>query len=118
MDALDKFILEAELIHGWRATAVHEVQRDQPNRCRTYHAKDADGQFGFVKVLPPSTENLDLMRLHLEEFNSEREIVELCGQRNMRRIRPDDRLKTFVYRATQGLMKYSSGNRSGGAEDL
>jgi hypothetical protein len=58
MDALDKFILEAELIHGWRATAVHEVQRDQPNRCRTY----------------------------LEEFNSEREIVELCGQRNMRRI--------------------------------
>ena len=86
MDALDKFILEAELIHGWHATAVHEVQRDQPNRCRTYHAKNADGQFGFVKVLPPSTENLDLMRLHLEEFNSEREIVELCGQRNMRRI--------------------------------
>lgn len=82
MDALDEFILEAELIHGWRATAVHEVQRDQPNRCRTYHAKDADGQFGFVKVLPPSTENLDLMRLHLGEFNSEREIVELCGQRN------------------------------------
>ena len=33
MDALDEFILEAELIHGWRATAVHEVQRDQPNRC-------------------------------------------------------------------------------------
>ena len=24
MDALDKFILEAELIHGWRATAIHE----------------------------------------------------------------------------------------------
>jgi tetratricopeptide (TPR) repeat protein len=34
-----------------------------------------------------------------------------------KKIRPDDRLKTFVYRATQGLMKYSSGDRSGGAED-
>jgi serine/threonine protein kinase len=86
MDALDKFILDTELVAGWRATEIHEVQRDQPNRCRTYHARNADGKLGFVKVLPPSTENLDLMRLHLEEFNSEKEIVELCGQRNMRRI--------------------------------
>jgi hypothetical protein len=30
---LDKFILDAPLQDGWRATGIHEVQRDQPNRC-------------------------------------------------------------------------------------
>jgi hypothetical protein len=36
MDDLDRFILEAELKDGWRATVIHEIQRDQPNRCRAY----------------------------------------------------------------------------------
>jgi tetratricopeptide (TPR) repeat protein len=33
------------------------------------------------------------------------------------KIRPDDRLHTFVYRATQGLLKYAHGDESGGADD-
>jgi serine/threonine protein kinase len=86
MDDLDRFILDSELTNGWRATEIHEVQRDQPNRCRTYLARNPAGELGFVKVLPPSTDDLEQMRLHLEEFFSEREIVELCGERNMRRI--------------------------------
>ena len=68
VDDLDKFILDAELKDGWRATGIHEVQRDQPNRCRTYLARNAAGELGFVKVLPPSTDDLEQMRLHLEEF--------------------------------------------------
>ncbi len=86
MDDLDRFILDAELKDGWRATGIHEVQRDQPNRCRTYLARNAAGELGFVKVLPPSTDDLEQMRLHLEEFFAEKEIVELCGKRNLRRI--------------------------------
>jgi hypothetical protein len=53
MDDLDRFILEAELKDGWRATAIHEIQRDQPNRCRTYVARNLSSDMGFVKVLPP-----------------------------------------------------------------
>jgi serine/threonine protein kinase len=86
VDELDRFILGAELKNGWRAVSVHEIQRDQPNRCRTYLARNQAQELAFVKVLPPSTDDLDQMRLHLEEFYSEKEIVELCGQRNMRRI--------------------------------
>jgi eukaryotic-like serine/threonine-protein kinase len=86
MDDLDKFILDAKLKDGWRATGIHEIQRDQPNRCRTYLASNSARELGFVKVLPPSTDDLDQMRLHLEEFFSEKEIVELCGKRNMQRI--------------------------------
>lgn len=86
VDELDKFILAAVLKDGWRATSIHEIQRDQPNRCRTYLARNDAGELGFVKVLPPSTDDLERMRLHLEEFYSEKEIVELCGERNMRRI--------------------------------
>jgi eukaryotic-like serine/threonine-protein kinase len=86
MDELDKYILSTDLKDGWRATAIHEIQRDQPNRCRTYLATNQVGELGFVKVLPPSTDNLEQMRLHLEEFYSEKEIVELCGKRNLRRI--------------------------------
>jgi hypothetical protein len=33
------------------------------------------------------------------------------------KIRPDDRLATFVYRATRGLLKYASGDEAAGAED-
>jgi serine/threonine protein kinase len=86
MDDLDRIILETTLVGGWRAIAIHEIQRDQPNRCRTYYARDLSGQHGFVKVLPPSSQDLEQMRFHLEEFFSEKAIVELCGQRNMRRI--------------------------------
>jgi hypothetical protein len=86
MDELDKYILGTDLKDGWRATGIHEIQRDQPNRCRTYLATNQVGELGFVKVLPPSTDNLEQMRLHLEEFYSEKEIVELCGKRNLRRI--------------------------------
>jgi tetratricopeptide (TPR) repeat protein len=32
-------------------------------------------------------------------------------------IRPDDRLNTYTYRATQGLLKYAVGDELGGAED-
>jgi hypothetical protein len=53
MDDLDRFILEAELKDGWRAVSIHEIQRDQPNRCRTYVARNPSGDMGFVKVLPP-----------------------------------------------------------------
>jgi hypothetical protein len=35
MDDSDRFILEAELKDGRRATAIHEIQGDQPNRCVT-----------------------------------------------------------------------------------
>jgi eukaryotic-like serine/threonine-protein kinase len=86
VDELDEFILAAKLKDGWRATSIHEIQRDQPNRCRTYLARNDAGELGFVKVLPPSTDDLEQMRLHLEEFYSEKEIVELCGKRNMRRV--------------------------------
>ena len=34
-----------------------------------------------------------------------------------KKIRPDNRLNTFTYRATQGLMKYATGDEVGGAED-
>jgi tetratricopeptide (TPR) repeat protein len=34
-----------------------------------------------------------------------------------KKIRPDDRLNTFTYKATQGLMKYAAGDELGGAED-
>lgn len=78
--------MDTPLASEWRATGIHEVQRDQPNCCRTYDARHISGQRGFVKVLPPSTQNLEQMRLHLEEFFSEKEIVELCGARNMRRV--------------------------------
>jgi tetratricopeptide (TPR) repeat protein len=32
-------------------------------------------------------------------------------------IRPDERLNTFTYRATHGLMQYAAGDEAGGAED-
>ncbi len=34
-----------------------------------------------------------------------------------KKIRPDDRLNTYTYRATQGLMKYATRDEAGGAED-
>jgi len=34
-----------------------------------------------------------------------------------KKIRPDDRLTTFTYRATERLMKYARGDEDGGAED-
>jgi serine/threonine protein kinase len=86
MDDLDAFILKTPLIDRWQASEIHEVQRDQPNRCRTYLASNPSGQRGFIKVLPPSTEDLRMMQLHLEEFFAEKAIVELCAERKMRRI--------------------------------
>ena len=86
MDELDRFVLAAPLTDTWKATHVHEIQRDQPNRCRTYHAVHASGRRGFVKVLPPTTHDLELMRRQIDEFFYEKEIVELCAQRNMRRV--------------------------------
>lgn len=86
MDELDSYVLNTPLARGWRATEIHEVQRDQPNRCRSYRAVDPSGITGFVKLLPPSTADVELMRQHLDEFLYEKAIVELCADRNMRRV--------------------------------
>jgi hypothetical protein len=42
----------------------------------------------------------------------------VCRASIFKKIRPDDRLNTFTYKATQGLMKYAAGDELGGGGGL
>lgn len=59
MDELDRFVLGSTLADGWKVSGLHEVARDQPNRCRTYQAIHPTKGRGFVKVLPAATGDLE-----------------------------------------------------------
>ncbi len=86
MDDLDKFVVGSSLAGGWRVTDIHEIQRDQPNRCRAYKAVHTSGLKGYVKLLSPLAEDVEGMRQYIDEFLYEKTIVELCADRNMRRV--------------------------------
>jgi eukaryotic-like serine/threonine-protein kinase len=86
-DELDKIMLGQQLSGGWAIQEVRHVQRDAPGRCRTYLARNAEGRAAFVKVLDPrGFGSLEEQQQTLDLFIYEKDLVEKCAGRNMRRV--------------------------------
>lgn len=63
------------------------VQRDAASACRTYLARNSKGENAFVKVLDPRANgSLEEAQNNLSQFIYEKDVVEVCGVRNMHRV--------------------------------
>lgn len=87
MDDLDHIVVGQELDGGWQVLEPRRIEHDRAGANRTYIAKHPDGRTAFVKVLDPrALGSLELLELQVQQFRYEKEILEKCGQRNMRRV--------------------------------
>lgn len=86
-DELDKLLVGRTLDRGWEIVSVLDIGRDAPARCRTYVGKAPNGSPVFIKVLDPrGTSSLRDDQRALDEFAYEKELIDKCGQRKMRRV--------------------------------
>lgn len=63
------------------------MQRDSASACRSYVAENEKGEYAFVKVLDPRANgSLEEAQKHLSLFIYEKDVVDVCGHRNMHRV--------------------------------
>src|ERR1700688_2105204 len=87
MDELDTLLIDRELTGGWIVREPRYVQRDAASACRTYLARNSKGENAFVKVLDPRANgSLEEAQNNLSQFIYEKDVVEVCGARNMHRV--------------------------------
>lgn len=85
-DDLDRYLVGKQLQGGWVISEPRRVERDHPSSCRCYCAVNGAGVKAFVKILDNRLTDLDKARLELDRFVYERDIVNKCRTRNMRRV--------------------------------
>jgi eukaryotic-like serine/threonine-protein kinase len=87
LDPLDKFMTGKTLDGNWLIEGPRDIARGEPTACRTYTARDSNGNPVFVKVhVPGHSESLAEEQRALDEFAYEKMVTDRCGTRKMRRV--------------------------------